>query len=81
MIGTPDYLPINTFAWGGTISGGTVVDELRVVSPSSTAQQSSIGTSISDERGLHPRVRHYLITNFGNSDAHFIFRMFWEERD
>ena len=48
----PPYVSGVTFQTGGTFTGGTEVEAIRLVSATATAQQSTVGASSGDERGL-----------------------------
>lgn len=77
----PHYAPKVAITTGGTYTGGTVVEVVRVVSSGATAQQATVGAQISDERGL-PAGSYYLrLTNIGNGTATGVYSLIWEERE
>lgn len=77
----PHYVPKVTISSGGTYTGGTILEVVRVVSAGATAQQATVGAQISDERGL-PAGSYYLrLANFGNGAATGVYSLIWEERE
>lgn len=80
-IPSPEYVSQSTLLTGGTISGGTLRDILRIVAPTATAQSFTAGSSEESKRGvLEDTVGYYRITNLGNSTVTGILRIEWEER-
>ena len=78
---TPYYTSNATLTAGGTISGGTLRDTIRVVTASATAQQSTVGGSGFGERGVAANTTgYYKFTNFGTGTATGVFHIAWEER-
>lgn len=77
---TPFYVPQNTLQTGGTAVGGTVIDIVRLVTSGSTAQKSSIGGAIADERGVTPGIYYWKFENISNSTTTGTFHTVWEER-
>jgi len=76
---TPVYKTQAVMTTGGTISGGTLIDVLRVKTSNATGQVASIGGKIEDQYGAPAGTGYYKISNPGNSDATAIFKMWWEE--
>lgn len=76
----PYYQSQVTIATGGTHSGGTEVDIMKVVTSSATAQRTSVGESIFQQRGLPAGTYHLKFQNFGTGTATGIYSIFWEER-
>jgi len=77
----PAYVSQATITSGGTISGGTLRDIVRIVAPSATAQQISTGSTSDHNRGVAPTPSgYYRLTNFGNSPITGVFKIEWEER-
>lgn len=78
----PYYANQATFMTGATasFSGGDVVDVARLVASQATSGQQSVGGSDKDERGLPAGAYHLSFTNFGNSTATGLYKLFWEER-
>ncbi|MNQ72238.1 hypothetical protein D3C85_869370 [compost metagenome] len=83
----PYYVPqvtINTHsapvALNSDITGGTVVEVVRVVAANATAQQQSVSGGAQTERGL-PAGSYYLrLHNFGSGAATGVYAIVWEER-
>lgn len=69
-----------TLESGGTMTGGAVVEVVRVVADNSTAQQSTVGGSVADERGLPAGTYHLRLENISNGAAKGVYSLFWEER-
>lgn len=84
----PYYVPqvtINTHAapvaLNSDITGGTVVEVIRVVAANSTAQRQSVSGGAQTERGL-PAGNYYLrLHNFGTGAATGVYALVWEERN
>lgn len=76
----PFYVPKITIATGGTHSGGTEVDVIKLLTSGATAQRTSIGGSIFQERGLPAGTYHLKFQNTGAGTATGIYYLFWEER-
>lgn len=74
------YAAQATIASGGTITGGTVVEVVRVVSNGATAQQSTVGGQTSDERGLPAGAYYLKLEKIGLGAATGVYSLFWEER-
>lgn len=77
---TPFYTPQVVFAAGGTHTGGTVFDIHRVVAATATAQQSTVGSTVGDERGVAANTYYIRYENFGSGAATGTFWFIWEER-
>lgn len=77
---TPLYLPQITFAAGGTHTGGFVFDIHRAVAANATAQQSTVGRTVGDERGIAVGTYYVRYQNFGTGAATGTFWFIWEER-
>lgn len=65
---------------GGTHTGGTDIDVIRLVVAGATAQQTSVGSKPFDQRGVGPGVYYWRLENIGNSAATGVFSGWWEER-
>lgn len=77
----PYYVSAAVLTAGGTISGGTLRDTIRVVAANATAQQNTVGGSGAGERGVGAdTVGYYKFTNFGTGTATGVFHIAWEER-
>jgi hypothetical protein len=76
----PYYTPQTEIVGGGSITGGTVIDVARVVSPSSTSKHTTVGGTISGERGVGAGTYYWVFENIGNGTVTGVFSCFWEER-
>ena len=76
----PLYTPQIVFTAGGTHTGGFVFDIHRVVAATATAQQSTVGNIIGDERGVAAATYYVRYENFGSGTATGTLWFFWEER-
>ena len=76
----PLYTPQIVFTAGGTHTGGFIFDIHRVVAATATAQQSTVGNIIGDERGVAAGTYYVRYENFGSGTATGTLWFFWEER-
>ena len=76
----PLYTPQIVFTSGGTHTGGFIFDIHRVVAATATAQQSTVGNIIGDERGVAAGTYYVRYENFGSGAATGTLWFFWEER-
>lgn len=76
----PYYEAVNTIDAGGTVSGGTILEVFKVAAASATAQQSTVGGGVADERGLPAGVFYIRLENYGSGAATGIYNLWWEER-
>ena len=76
----PFYVAQNVFTAGGTHTGGFVFDIHRVVSATATAQQSTVGNIVGDERGVAPGTYYVRYENFGSAAATGTLAFLWSER-
>lgn len=74
------YTPQVTLAGGGTHTGGTELDVLRVKTSDNSNFSSSVGTSPSDERGVGAGTYYFRLLNLDGTTATGVFRARWEER-
>lgn len=77
---TPFYAAQVVVTAGGTITGATVLDVHRVVAATATAQQSTVGNVVGDERGIAANTYHVIYENFGTGSATGTLFFIWEER-
>lgn len=77
---TPLYTPQITFKAGGTHAGGFIFDIHRAVAASATAQQSTVGRTVGDERGIGAATYYVRYENIGSGAATGTFWFIWEER-
>jgi len=76
----PYYVPVTTITAGGTVTGGTVVEIVRVMAAGATAQRQTVGGSQSDERGLAAGEYIVKLENIGSGIATGVYSLVWEER-
>jgi hypothetical protein len=76
----PVVVPQVVLTAGGTHTGGTVLDVLAARASGATAQASSVGNHLTDERGIAPGTYYFRLTNPGSGTATGVFRAWWEER-
>ncbi len=76
----PFYVPQVVVTAGGTITGETALDIHRVVAATATAQQSTVGNVVGDERGIAANTYHVEYENFGSGSATGTLFFIWEER-
>lgn len=77
---SPYYNPQITISTGGTITGGTIVEVVRVVAANATAQQQSVGGINDSERGLPAGTYYLKFENFGSGPVTGVYSLIWEER-
>ena len=77
---TPVYTPLTTIAAGGTHTGGTVLDIIRLRTSGASQQATSVGSSPFDERGVVAGTYYFRITNLGVGTLVGVFKARWEER-
>jgi len=76
----PIYIPQCTLTSGGTFTGGTLYDLMYVKAVSATGQSATIGDEMESQLGAPSgSTGIYKFSNPGNSEAHCIFNMWWEE--
>lgn len=75
----PPYVSQVVFETGGTFTGGTEVEAIRVVSATATAQRSTVGSSSGDERGL-PATTFYIKVEATAGTPVCVYSLYWEER-
>lgn len=78
---TPFYTPQVVLTAGGTHTGGTEIDVLRLKANSNTNQASTVGAEGGDERGVAAATYHFRLENLSATDAITgVFSARWEER-
>ena len=77
---TPIYASVVTLKTGGDITGGTVIDVIRVKAADNSNFAASVGGEQADERGIGAGLYHYRITPVGAVATTFVFKARWEER-
>ena len=63
-----------------TLSGGTIVETIRVVAASATAQNRTVSSGGQTERGLPAGTYHLRLQNIGNGNVTGVCSLVWEER-
>lgn len=74
------YVSQVLLTYGGTHSGGTVIDVIRLKTAGNSAQAVSVGASASDERGVGANTYYFRLAVIGNDILHGTFKVSWEER-
>lgn len=77
---TPLYTPVVVVTAGGTITGATALDIHRIVAATATAQQSTVGNQVGDDRGIGANTYHVTYQNIGSGTATGTLFFIWEER-
>ncbi len=80
MTDTPVYAKTTLIDTGGTHTGGTERDLLRVVSNLQGNSASTIGAAIGNTRGLAPGVYYVRLQNIGTVTATGVYYLDWSER-
>ena len=80
MTDRPTYTGQVQIESGGTHSGGTLLDVVRLLSETAGSRESTVGGQVSDERGVGPGVYYYRLENIDGQTATGVFSAFWEER-
>jgi hypothetical protein len=81
MSTAPAYTGQVVLTAGGTHTGGTVIDVLRLKTNNISGQASSVGNVEGDERGVAANTYYFRFTNLSASDVITgTFRARWEER-
>lgn len=76
----PYYILRNQLFEGGTHTGGTTLDVAKVATTGATAQKTTVGSSIFDERGIAANTYYFVFTNTSNETSTGVFSCWWEER-
>jgi hypothetical protein len=76
----PLYAPQVVWTAGGTLTGGTELDVVRLKVENASAAASSVGNREQDERGLGPATIYIRIQNIGVGLLEGTFNARWEER-
>lgn len=78
---TPFYTPQVVLTAGGTLTGGTEIDVIRLKVNNNTNQAVTVGAEGGDERGVAAATYHFRLQNLSASDAILgVFSARWEER-
>lgn len=79
---SPAYVPttvLTAIPTGGTHSGGVSLDIIRIKTSGNSNLSTSVGASVSDERGIGAGTYYFILTNLGNDVITGVFRARWEE--
>lgn len=76
----PYYVLRNQLFEGGTHTGGTTLDVVKVATAGATAQKTTVGSSPFDERGVSANTYYFVFTNTSNETSTGVFHCWWEER-
>lgn len=77
----PLYTPVVALTAGGTHTGGTEIDILRLKSNNNTNQATTVGAEGGDERGVAAGTYYFRLQNLSATDAVVgVFSARWEER-
>lgn len=77
----PYVTPQNTLVGGGSISGGTLIDVIRLKSDANTNRAASVGSTGGDERGVAPGTYYFRLTNLESTPTITgTIKVRWEER-
>lgn len=79
MAGTPAYSPTVVMTAGGTVTGGTVIDVVRVKADSNAARQTAVGNTTSDQRGIAAGTYFWRFTNATGDAVVGTFKARWQE--
>lgn len=78
---TPFYTPVVVLTAGGTHTGGTEIDVLRLKTSANTVQAASVTGEGGDERGVAAATYYFRLQNLSATDAIVgTFSARWEER-
>lgn len=80
VVGGGFYLPTVTLSGGGTHTGGTVIDVIRLRTANATAQATTVGATTDSKRGVSANTYYFRITNISASIAEGVFSARWEEK-
>lgn len=76
----PHYVPQCTLTGGGTFTGGTLYDLMKVKTANASGQASTVDDSMVSQLGAPAgSTGIYKFTNLGNETTTCIFSMWWEE--
>lgn len=65
---------------GGTHTGGTTLDVLRVKTSGGGGNATTVGASVSDERGIAVGTYYFVLQNLGSGSVVGVLSIRWEER-
>lgn len=65
---------------GSDLTGGNIIDIVRLSTTGSSSKQASVGGQVADERGVAVGTYYYVLENTSNGPLTGTFKLFWEER-
>lgn len=74
------YAPTVVLTAGGTHTGGTVLDVIRLRTANATAQATTVGAGTDSSRGVAANTYYFRITNTSAGIAEGVFSARWEEK-
>lgn len=82
MSEAPVIAPVNVITAGGTVTGGTTFDIVRLKVPTTAGggSASTVGGLQSDERGVAIGTYYFKFESLGTDPVTGVFSAFWEER-
>lgn len=75
----PPYVSQATFSTGGTSSGGTTMEVIRLKTASATAQSTTVGHAVDSVRGLPAGTYIMSIQNLGTGTVTGVYDLYWGE--
>lgn len=78
MVVTP-YVSQLVLTAGGTHTGGTVIDAIRMKTDGNNTRASSVAATEITQRGIAPGTYYYRLTNLATDAAVGTFKITWEE--
>lgn len=79
MAGSPVYVPTVSLTAGGTHTGGTVIDVIRVKSDTNIGRASSVSAAENEYRGIAPGTYYWRFTNLNTDVVAGTFKSEWSE--
>lgn len=77
----PIYLPKVVLSAGGTLTGGTVLDVIRLKVENASGSAASVGNAPQNQRGVGSGTYYFRLTNLAGAGAtEGTFKARWEER-
>lgn len=76
----PPYTAQTVLTAGGTHSGGTAIDIVRVLSANQQNSRTTVGSRVSDERGVAAGTYYFVLENLSNTAVSGTFKAWFEER-
>ena len=77
---TPVIPSGTTITTGGSRTGGVKIDNVPVATSGATAGKTTVGSGISDQRGVVAGTYYWEFFNSSNETLVGVFHSYWEER-